>query len=133
MVAWAARDSGGGGCSRRLTRAVISHSVALPLAAAEPMAARAPSGAQLVPALRTGAAPWPVPGRGVAPWRLQAAGPEGAQRVVVRHHLDQQRDRAVRLGDDPRPGEGPPQRGEGNQHEVVAGTDMGALVRQHGG
>jgi hypothetical protein len=53
--------------------------------------------------------------------------------VIVGHHLHQEGDGPVRLGDHAGPGKGPAQRGERDEHEVVAGAQVGALVLEHGG
>ncbi len=101
--------------SRRLTRAVSS-----PSAAARAPGWGAVAGGRGAEAEQRGGQ---FPGQ-------QAA---DAQRAVVGHHLDQQRDRAVGLGDHPGPGERAAQRGERDQHEIVPGAQVGALVGEDGG
>ena len=60
------------------------------------------------------------------------AGRAAPQRAVVGEHLDQQRHRTVGVGAGGGPGEGTPQGGERQQHEVVTLAQVGSLVREHG-
>jgi hypothetical protein len=53
--------------------------------------------------------------------------------VIVGHHLHQEGDGPERLRDHAGAGEGPAQRGERDEHQVMAGAQVGALVLKHGG
>ena len=107
-------DSGGGGTRSRLTRAVSSPSATASAPGGRALGSRGAEAEQ-----RGGQ----FPGQ-------QAA---DTQRAVVGHHLDQQRHRPVGLGDHPGPWERAAQRGERNQHQVVPGAQVGALVGEDGG
>ncbi len=116
----AASESPGAGVSSRSTRAVtpLSRYLVILVVRHGERAGRGPGGARRPDPDQRGD---------------EFAGRPLPRRVIVREHLDEQRHRRVGPLHQHRPGEGPGQRGEREQHEVVPFPEVGPLVGQDRG